>query len=168
MTEKVFAYGSNMCSGRFLAYGISPQDHEHAALLFAHRLVFNKSSRDGSGKANIQPREDSNVWGVLYTISDADLGSLDRGEGAGYYRTKLPVRVTGGGITEAWVYLASRTMDAPALRPYTWYKRFLVEGAREHSLPPEYIAELERIEAVQDTDEQRDREKRALGCGATS
>jgi hypothetical protein len=26
----------------------------------------------------------------------------------------------------------------PALRPYFWYKRFLVEGAREHSLPAEF------------------------------
>jgi hypothetical protein len=30
-----------------------------------------------------------------------------------------------------------------ALRPCTWYKRFLVEGAREHSLPAEYMEELQ-------------------------
>ena len=78
----------------------------------------------------------------------------------------MPVRITDADITEAWVYLASRPSNDAALRPYTWYKRFLVEGAREHSLRPEYIAELERIDAVQDTNEQRDREKRALGCRA--
>jgi hypothetical protein len=50
------------------------------------------------------------------------------------------------------------------VRPYIWYKRFLVEGAQEHLLPPEYIAELERIDAIQDSDEQRDRERRALAC----
>ena len=54
------------------------------------------------------------------------------------------------------------------LTPYTWYKRFLVEGAREHSLPEDYIAELDRIDAVADTDERRDREKRALACHAES
>jgi cation transport regulator ChaC len=148
MSEKTLAYGSNMCSGRFLGYGISPQGREHAGLFPAHRLVFNKSSKDGSGKANIDSREDSHVWGVLYTISHANLGSLDRGEGAGYYRTKLPVRITDGGITEAWVYIASRPINAPTLRPYTWYKRFLVERARMpinpesdmlHTLPRENL-----------------------------
>jgi hypothetical protein len=44
----------------------------------------------------------------------------------------------------------------------------LVEGAREHSLPEDYIAELDRIDAVADTDERRDREKRALACHAES
>lgn len=66
------------------------------------------------------------------------------------------------------MYIAKKPQHDPALRPYTWYKRFLVEGAREHSLPAEYIAELERIEAVPDTNEQRDREKRALACRAAS
>jgi hypothetical protein len=65
--------------------------------------------------------------------------------------------------TDAWVYVAKKPKDDPALRPYTWYKRFLVEGAREHSLPEGYIAELDRIDAVADTDECRDREKRARG-----
>jgi gamma-glutamylcyclotransferase len=104
------------------------------------------------------------VWGALYVIPDADLRTLDSGEG-GYSRTKLPVRTPDGDITRAWVYLASRPSNDPALRPYTWYKRFLVEGALEHCLPPEYILQLERIEAVQDPDQQRDREMRALACG---
>jgi gamma-glutamylcyclotransferase len=168
MSEKVFAYGSNMCSGRFRAYAVSPEGEGCATLLPAYRLLFNKRSQDGSGKANVEPRESSLVWGVLYTIPDSDLETLDRGEGTGYRRVRMPVRISDADITEAWVYLASRPRNNAALRPYTWYKRFLVEGAREHALPPEYIAELERIEAVQDTDDQRDREKRALACRATS
>jgi hypothetical protein len=67
--------------------------------------------------------------------------------------------------TDAWVYVAKKPKDDPALRPYTWYKRFLVEGAREHSLPEGYIAELDRIDAVAGTDECRDREKRARAIG---
>lgn len=116
----------------------------------------------------MEPHEPSHVWGVHYTIPDADLEILDRGEGAGYYRVRMPVRMTDAAITEAWVYLASKPSNNPALRPYTWYKRFLVEGAREHALPPEYIVELERIEATQDPDQPRDREKRALACRAAS
>jgi len=70
--------------------------------------------------------------------------------------------------TDAWVYVAKKPKDDPALRPYTWYKRFLVEGAREHSLPENYIAELERIDAVADKDERRDRTQRALACHVES
>jgi hypothetical protein len=62
------------------------------------------------------------------------------------------------------MYVASKPSSDPALRPYIWYKRFLVEGAQEHLLPPEYIANLGRIDAIEDPDEQRDRERQALAC----
>jgi hypothetical protein len=104
---------------------------------------------------------------VLYTIPDADLDKLDKGEG-GYRRVRLTLRLTDNTATDAWVYVAKKPNNDPELRPYSWYKRFLVEGAREHSLPAEYIVDLERIEATQDPDQQRDREKRALACRAVS
>ena len=79
---------------------------------------------------------------------------------------QLSVRTTDNTNTDASVYVALKPKNDPSLRPYTWYKRFLVEGAREHSLPEDYIAELELIEAVTDSNEQRDCEKRALACRA--
>ena len=164
MSENVFAYGSNMCSGRFRAYGVSPEEVGRAAVLPGHRLQFNKKSTDDkSGKANIAAQPGSDVWGVLYTVSDADLDKLDKGEG-GYRRVRLSLCLTDNTNTDAWVYIAKKPTNDPALRPYTWYKRFLVEGAREHSLPAEYIAELEKIIAEQDANEARDRRKRALTC----
>jgi gamma-glutamylcyclotransferase len=164
MSRPVFAFGSNMCSGRFRAYGVSPEGAGRAAVLPGHHLLFNKKSTDDkSGKANIAAHAGSAVWGVLYTIPDADLDKLDKGEG-GYRRVRLSLRLTDNSSTDAWVYIAKKPKDDPALRPYTWYKRFLVEGAREHSLPDYYIAELEHIDAVADTDERRDRQKRALAC----
>jgi gamma-glutamylcyclotransferase len=129
-------------------------------------LRFNKESRrDGSGKANVEPRVGEVVWGVLYTVRNADLQTLDYGEGQGYCRRNIPVRTTDG-PTEAWVYFARNPSLDPALRPYTWYQRFLIEGAREHGLPADYIEALERIEANDDMDQQRDAEKRALICRA--
>jgi hypothetical protein len=77
----------------------------------------------------------------------------------------MQVRLIDNNI-DAWVYVASRPSNDAGLRPYTWNKRFLVEGAREHSLPNEYIAELEQIEAVADTNVRRDLEKRASTCRA--
>jgi gamma-glutamylcyclotransferase len=166
MSEKVFAYGSNMCSGRFRDYKIVPEGPGRAGVLLKYRLVFNKRGQDGSGKASVEPDSGAKVWGVLYTIPDADLKTLDAGEGPGYRRVKMQIRTTDADATEAWVYIASRPDNEPALHPYTWYKRFLVEGAREHFLPPKYVAELKSIEAVQDPNGKRDRTKRALVCGA--
>jgi hypothetical protein len=34
-----------------------------------------------SGEANVAAHEGSEVWGVLYTISDDDLKKLDKGKG---------------------------------------------------------------------------------------
>jgi hypothetical protein len=168
MSQQVFAFGSNMCSGRFRAYGVSPECAGRAAVLPGHHLLFNKKSTDDkSGKANVAVHAASDVWGVLYTISDADLDKLDKGEG-GYRRVWLSLRLTDNTSTDAWVYVAKKPTDESMLRPYTWYKRFLVEGAREHVLPPEYIADLEAIEATQDSNQHRDREKRGLPCRASS
>ena len=81
---------------------------------------------------------------------------------------RLSLRLTGNTRTDAWVYVAKKPKDDPTLRPYTWCKRFLVEGTRKHCLPEDYIAELERIDAVADTDERRDQEKRSLACNGES
>lgn len=163
MSELVFAYGSNMCSGRLRAYGVTAEAGRRA-LLAGYRLSFNKRSiADGSGKANVEARPDSEVWGVLYGIPASDLSILDKGEG-GYHRIRLSVRPTNDANVQAWVYVAKSPDDSPNLRPYAWYKRFLVEGAQEHSLPVEYVADLARIEAVEDPDEERDAAKRALTC----
>src|SRR5579862_488368 len=146
MSHNVFAYGSNMCSSRFRAYHVRPEGAGRGAMLTGYRLLFNKESTDGSGKANVETHEGSETWGVLYVISDADLRILDDGE-VGYQRVSLPVRTTDNVESQAWVYVGITPNNDAALRPYTWYKRFLVEGAREHSLPANYIANLENIAA---------------------
>ena len=166
MSHQVSAFGSNMCSGRFHDYGVSPEGPGRAAVLPGHRLQFNKkSTEDKSGKANVAPHEGSEVWGVLYSISDNDLNTLDEGEG-GYRRVRMQVRLTDNANADAWVYVAKKPSNDAGLRPYTWYKRFLVEGAREHSLPAEYIVTLENIDATQDANGERERRKRALACEA--
>jgi hypothetical protein len=135
-------------------------------VLPGYRLRFDKKSTDdGSGKANVAVHAASDVWGVLYVISDDDLEKLDKGEG-GYHRVQLRLRFADKTRTEAWVYVAKKPSNDPALSPYTWYARFLIEGAREHALPADYVEELERIATVQDSDAERDRRKRALACEA--
>jgi hypothetical protein len=161
MSERVFAYGSNMCSGRFRDYGVSPEGKGVPALLRDHRLLFNKRSDDGSGKANVEAAAGVDVWGVLYTIPNADLGVLESEE-VGYVKRNEPVTVDDT-VIEAWVLVASHPRAEPR-QPYGWYKRFLVDGAREHGLPASYIDSLDTIQATDDSDRERDQKKRALKC----
>jgi gamma-glutamylcyclotransferase (GGCT)/AIG2-like uncharacterized protein YtfP len=167
MSYIVFAYGSNMCSGRFRAYGIEPVGRGRAALLDRYCLDFNKLSKDGSGKATVSPRDGYHVWGVLYEVDDAGLARLDKGEGTGYKRSKGNVRTADGIPVEAWVYIATKPITSHELRPYTWYKRFIVEGAQEHLIPPEYITGLREIDAMIDPDSKRHGEKWALPCASS-
>jgi gamma-glutamylcyclotransferase len=102
MSEMVFAFGSNMCSGRFRDYGVEPIGSGRAALLDGFRLVFNKlSKKDSSGKANLSPAAGHQVWGVLYEISSANLAVLDSSEGRGYRRLRLPARTIENGMVDA-------------------------------------------------------------------
>jgi len=164
VSEAVFAFGSNMCSGRLREYSVAPERPGVAAVLSKYRLRFNKRSLDGSGKANVENDSASEVWGVLYSIPEDQLAALDQGEGSGYSRERVVVLGRDGTSSKAWVYVATEPDADPELRPYWWYKRFLVERAKEHELPPAYVERLEAIEAMDDLDAARDRSKRSLLC----
>lgn len=164
MTELVFAFGSNMCSGRLAAYEVTPLG-ARGALLKRHKLSFRKRSQDGSGKADVVPSRSrgAHVWGVLYEVDAQGLARLDDGE-QGYQRRRAQVLLRNGRRARVWIYVSAPNQRDESLHPYTWYKRFLVEGAKEHRLPKGYIALLEGIIAIQDPNRKRDRRKRTLTC----
>jgi len=164
VTELVFAFGSNMCSGRLAAYEVTPL-RARGALLKGYKLSFRKRSQDGSGKADVVPSRSpgASVWGVLYEVDAQDLERLDAGE-KGYRRRRAGVFLRNGRSARVWIYVSARNQRDESLHPYTWYKRFLVEGAKEHRLPKSYVAALEGIVAKQDPNLERDRRKRNLTC----
>ncbi|RQP31495.1 gamma-glutamylcyclotransferase [Burkholderia ubonensis] len=47
------------------------------------------------------------------------------------------------------------TNKQPGLRPYHWYKQHVLAGAQEAHLPASYIAAIERVESIEDTDSAR-------------
>jgi hypothetical protein len=121
-----------------------------------HRLTFDKRSIDGSGKCDAQATSDSKdkVYGVVYEIDPVEKATLDRVEGLGHGYAEKVVEVNcGTTIRPVCMYYA--TSKDLSLRPYHWYKAYVLAGARENSLPLEYIKMIERFPSVQDPDARR-------------
>ena len=76
--------------------------------------------------------------------------TLDKieGLGNGYAEREVVVLSESGAAFEAVTYFATN-IDA-SLKPRDWYVEHVLRGAREHGLPPEYISEIEAIEATPD------------------
>ena len=57
-------------------------------------------------------------------------------------------------VHEAFTYCA--TITDPGLKPLHWYRHHVLYCAREHGLPADYIAAIERVEAIRDKDVTRE------------
>ena len=135
-------------------------------MLVGYRLALHKRSSDGSGKGYAIRTGDQQdvVWGVVFEFDEAEKPHLDRAEalGSGYDEMFVTVRAAGGKSYDAVMYYA--TDIKPELRPYSWYLRFIVEGAKQHGLPEAYVAMLECVQSIEDPDRDRDRRERAVVC----
>jgi len=75
-------------------------------------------------------------------VAAADWPLLDLAE-AGYERIGVEVASDGGEVLRADTYAAGAR--APDLLPLASYLRLVAEGAREHGLPADWVAALERL-----------------------
>lgn len=141
-----FAYGSNMKTDRLLSRAPSAKKIGIGKIA-NKRLVFNKKSKDGSGKANIVDSKGESVFGVLFKLNYSELKLLDRAE-KGYKRSLAQIELDDGTFIYALVYIASIFTDNSIA--YDWYKNIILEGAHEHCLPKECIQYLARLPAKPD------------------
>ena len=126
------------------------------AELHGHEIKWHKRSRDGSGKCNVVQTSDATavVYGVLYEIPVGERQALDKAEGLGNgYEARNGEVAFKGAARMASIYHA--TDIDPSLKPYTWYKAFVVAGAKEHNLPKKYIERLVATDAMEDPDRER-------------
>ena len=102
------------------------------------------------------------VWGVLFSILKAEEGALDTAESLdkGYRKDREVRVVTSHGVKVATAYIA--TEKDVSVKPYHWYKAFVVAGAVEHELPSGYIEWLRTFESQPDSAAQRRAENEAL------
>ena len=141
MRELYFAYGSNLSSRR-LAERIPGTRAVGAGHLDDYRLVFNKPSLDGSGKANLIPAPNQRAWGVIWSIPADTWPALDGFE-PGYARTPCRVRDENGQWHSAQVYLW--LAESPEQPPFAGYLDHIREGALEHALPASFLEQIDRV-----------------------
>jgi len=139
-----FAYGSNLCpqqmqkrcaSARFVA----------TAALADHRLCFPRIAQSwgGGGVAGIIADAGATTFGVVYEISEDDLGIMDGYEGHphDYFRAEINVTSPEGAPFACWSYFANPQEGAPFL-PVAAYLQRMLSGAEAHALPQHYIDAL--------------------------
>lgn len=158
-----FAYGSNLHPLR-LQERVPSAKSLGVVEAVGYQLTFSKKSKDKSGKCNFyQTGNDSDVvYGVLYEFDACDKTNLDKAEGKGAgYNEKLVSFSLGEKQYTPFTYIADSEYLDGGLRPYEWYKQFVVVGAQFHSIPLSYIKSIERVIAIPDPDEKRDNENMA-------
>ncbi len=141
-----FAYGSNMASSQ-MAERCPGAVCLGAARLPGYRLAFDAwSNRRGGLVADVLPDPGSEAWGVLWEVTDEHAVALDRYEGVArgqYRRATVRVEAVAGGEVEAFAYvICDPGEDGPTTEAY---RDILLEGAREHGLPAEWVQAIERV-----------------------
>ena len=143
MTAKYFAYGSNLdllqmkrrCPlSKLISKGMLPD----------HRLTFTRYAEgwDG-GVADVIQDEGSEVWGLVFEISDSDLLRLDHYEGCHkdqtslYDRWKAVIDTPDGRIHDVWVYTVVE--KEKFVQPTLEYLQIIKDAAARWDFPKGYF-----------------------------
>jgi hypothetical protein len=152
-----FAYGSSMCERKFIErLGWKEEEKEQlkemaprAAVLNGYRLAFNKQPEDGlpgEGAPNLVPDANAKVEGVLYQLPRVAVDFLGKTE-KGYHEAKYKVQADGKEV-EAMVYVADAEGADENLKPTKELLDVMKEGASDHQLSGDYVAQLAAYETL--------------------
>jgi len=162
---KMVSYGSNMLKQR-LSDRIGHARLITPGFIRGYEFKFHKRSVDGSGKADayFTGKPDDRIWGVIYELCHEEKVILDgfEGVGQGYESRVVDVVVPGDGLIHCAIYLAQDHYIDSTLKPYDWYKRLVIEGAVQNSLPENYIKFIQSQNSIPDPDSQRMRDNMKL------
>ena len=149
-----FAYGSNLHLNRLRAR-VPSAEPVTAWPLDGYDLRWHKRGRDGSGKCDCfrTDRPTDRVHGVIYSLSSDEKPALDAAEGLGVGYDLIWLGM--GEYDKVFTYVARRDQIDDVLAPYVWYRQFVIDGARQHSLPAGYVDRLASVSALEDPDRER-------------
>ena len=123
-SNKCFAYGSNLDLIQMKERCPSSKIISKGSLA-NYRLDFNRySSGWGGGVADVIPVKGSEVWGLVFELSDKDMDSLDFYEGCYkdrpslYERSKVVINTPKGPIPDVWLYtvVEKQKFEAPTAK----------------------------------------------------
>lgn len=148
MGHKIFAYGSNLNSEDVLRY-----TREHKLPPIAPKKICNARMKNQllcwttfsktrqCGVLNVELTKDSEVWGVVFELTDEELAVFDRKEGhpKHYLRTPIYVFDENNRSIKVETYIAPPCIDTAYLYPSEHYLNTVVNGMREQQLPEKYI-----------------------------
>lgn len=140
-----FAYGSNM-SQQQMSKRCSSARLIGSGVLKNHKLDFTISAPErwgGGGCADVVYKEGSEVWGLVYQLSQVDIENLDNAEGPRYRRKLVSIDVADIPNLEAFVY---EVVDkAPFKSPDQNYLDIIKQAASEYNFPMSYQDFLDSI-----------------------
>lgn len=150
-----FAYGSNLHPLR-LKQRLHNSKLVSIATLQEYRLCFHKRSQDGSAKCDafFTGSTSDCVLGALFEITAEEKLVLDDIEGMGYESRDIDVSVNKT-IVQAYAYVATQCHIEPDLKPFHWYKALVELGAKYHSLPTDYIRNIQGVDSTPDPNHRR-------------
>jgi len=132
-----FAYGSNLDPNQMKKRVGSFQEARKARLP-GFKLVFRGYSKKWNGAvADIEPSEESIVYGVVYKITEQQLRKLDGFEGYPrvYQRRPVEVITEKGDVISAVTYI--RVKKEPQGIPSREYLETIIKGLKAHGYPEE-------------------------------
>ena len=143
-----FAYGSNLDVEQMK---IRCPDSELVgeSVLNGYKLAFTAESKMwGGGVADIVVNNGSEVWGVLYKVSDNDLTNLDRYEGVPdlYNRINVVVAAKNGTKFEAVSYGIVDKQEF--VQPSTAYLSIILKAAKKFKFPNRCVKFIEGFKNV--------------------
>lgn len=151
------AYGSNLHPYR-LIQRVPNAKFLMTMRLHGHRVSFSKLSHDGSSKCNLARSEggDSAAHVAIYEMPAAEKHLLDIAEGLGngYDQAQHPIKIASTEY-DVFAYAAAATHLVREMPPYDWYKSMVIEGARYHGFPEDYVREFELQPSMPDPDHRR-------------
>src|SRR5258707_9006387 len=145
---RYFAYGSNLFEARLKAR-VPNASFVEVARLQNHALRFHKRSDDGSAKCNVVLSVGDVVIGAIFEVPPEEKSVLDHAEGLGqgYEERAVVVLNEDGSARTPVTYVATEEHIDDSLQPYTWYKEYVIRGARNHGFPDGYIEVIALVAA---------------------
>jgi gamma-glutamylcyclotransferase len=141
-----FAYGSNMDENQMDRMYPGGFKFISPGKLKNHKITFDCYSKAlHSGVIDLVESRGDEIWGVVFDVTEDCARAMDNYEGVegGMYQRKGCIVETQGGPLEAFLYTVCRKISFQP--PSKKYLQKLVQGAKVHNLPKEYIKFLGSI-----------------------